>query len=120
MPRNIGRPRLNPRTPHHTLGEELIDRDRSPDHDVRLDLHAQSLERGDLLRDIAFGRRNSGMPVDQHAARAMQRLEDRHVVALTRQVARSRQPAGPEPITATRRSARPSPPCLPLPPRLRA
>ena len=57
-------------------------------------LHPSPLEPGDLFLDDLLGQPELRNAIDQHTARLVQRLEDRHRVAALGQFARSRQPAG--------------------------
>ena len=72
--------------------QELIDRVEAAGHRVDLDLDAELLDVLDFLLDDRILRQAELRDaVGQHAARLVQGLEDGHIVALLREVARARE-----------------------------
>ena len=70
--------------------QELVDRVETTGHRVDFDLDAELLDVLDLLLDDRVLRQTELRDaVGQHAARLVQRLEDGHIIALLREVARA-------------------------------
>ena len=92
------------------LGEEIVDRLQPSDGRVGHDLHADFLQVLHLGIDDALGEAELGDPVDQHAARFVQGLEDGHIVAHLDEIAGDREPrgAGPDDGDALSRRGRQS------------
>ncbi len=77
------------------VAHQLIDRDRFADDDIGLDFHA---ERPDILHlrsdNLLFRQTELRNPVNKHATRLVQRLENRHVIAHLRQIPGTGQSCG--------------------------
>ncbi len=73
------------------LGQQLVDGDERAHHGVGHDLDAERRQRLDLGRDDVLGQAELGDAVGEHAARRVQRLEDRDRVAELRELACARQ-----------------------------
>jgi len=84
-----------------SLREELVHRLEPPDDGVRFDLHAQFPEIIDLRFHDRLRQTELRDPVNEDAARLVQRLEDRDVIAEFDQIAAIVSPEGPAPTTAT-------------------
>ena len=92
------------------LGEEIIDRLQPADDRVGHDLHPDFLQILHLRIDDAFREAELRDPVDQHAPRLVQGLENGHIVSHFDQIPGDREPrgAGPDDGDALSRRGRQS------------
>ena len=77
------------------LIQELVHRDGSSDQNIGLDLHSELFHILDLRDNHpVLWKTELRDPIEKHAARLMEGLKDRHLVAELREISRAGQPGG--------------------------